>query len=244
MGEGSAPFAYYRGQAVWTRDLRDFLYRQLAIGARHRVLDVGCGDGHLTAELAAKVRETAIGCDVDEAAITAARQAYPELSFAVSQAEKLPYGDAEFDVALCHFTLLWATDPVALLAEMRRVTRPGGVVVALAEPDWGGYVQWPDLGLRELLSTALAARGADPHAGRKLRAWFAAAGLTARMGLTGGPWRGDGSSLDATWAHHRWTLEGFVDERRLRVMETKARRAIDDGTAVTHLPLAWALASR
>jgi len=239
----AASFAYYRAQAGWTRELRDHVYRRLAVGTRGRALDVGCGDGHLTAELAAKVRDTAVGCDVDAGAVAAAGAAHPELSFVVSGSEKLPFADASFDLAVCHFTLLWAADPAALLAEMRRVTRPGGAVAALAEPDWGGYLQWPNLGLRELLATALASRGADPLAGRKLPAWFTAAGMACRYGLTGGPWRGDEADLAATWDHHRWTLAGFVDERRLRVMETQARRAAADGTAVIHLPLAWAVAT-
>ncbi len=235
--------AYYASQAEWTASLRGYLYREIAIGTRHDALDVGCGGGRLTAELAAKVRGRTVGCDVDPLAVAAARAAYPNLEFVACEPTRLPAADCSFDFVGCHFTLLWAHDPVALLVEMKRVTKPGGVVVALAEPDWGGFVEWPDFGLRDLMATALAAKDADPLAGRKLRDWFVRAGLTPReVGLTGGPWYATPASLDATWAHHRWTLSGFVDERKLRVLERKARRAWEEGSRLVHLPLAWAIA--
>lgn len=236
--------AYFQAQAVWTGELRAFLYRRIAVGGRRRALDVGCGDGWLTAELATKVREEAVGCDNDETALAAARAAHPALSFVRGEPAKLPFPDGCFDLVCCHFTLLWAADPPALLAEMRRVAAPGGVVTALAEPDWGGFIEWPELGLRELLCAALAAQGAEPLAGRRLREWFGAAGLTAEIGFTAGPWRPDAAGIDTAWLHHRRTLAGFADERRLRLAERRARRAWETGERVEHLPIAWAVADQ
>jgi len=234
--------AYFDIQAAWTQNVRAFLYRKIMVGGRRRALDVGCGDGWLTAELAAKVREEAVGCDIDESRLAAARTAHPTLSFVRSESAVLPFTDRSFDLVCCHFTLLWAADPPALLAEMRRVTAPGGVVAALAEPDWGGYLEWPDLGMRELLCTALAAQGAEPLAGRQLSAWFVAAGMSAEVGITGGPWRPTAAGLDAAWLHHRRTLAGFAEERRLRLAERRARRAWETGERLEYLPIAWAVA--
>jgi ubiquinone/menaquinone biosynthesis C-methylase UbiE len=234
-----AQLAYYHRQAAWTAGLRAHLYRQTAVGTRARALDVGCGDGWLTAELAGKVRGEAVGCDLDEAALAAARAAHPGLRFVQSEPAKLPFADGAFDFVGCHFTLLWAADPVALLREMKRVAAPGGAIVLFAEPDWGGFVEWPDFGLRELLCAALAVQGADPLAGRKLTDWAAQAGLALTVGLTGGPWQPAPGDIDALWEHPHRLLDGFANERRLRVTEGKERQAWADGRRSIHLPLGW-----
>jgi hypothetical protein len=76
--------------------------------------------------------------------------------------------------------LLWLADPVRALIEMRRVTRRGGAVMALAEPDYGQRVDQPaelaELG--RLQTEALRAQGADTEIGSKLVSLFAAAGFT------------------------------------------------------------------
>lgn len=235
----TAQLAYYRRQGEWTAALRAHIYRQTAVGNRARALDVGCGEGWLTAELAGKVRGEAVGCDIDEEAILAARAAHPGLNFVCSKPAELPFADNAFDFVACHFTLLWAADPVALLAEMKRVAAPGAAIAILAEPDWSGYIEWPDFGLRELVCAALATQGADPLAGRKLAAWAAQAGLAMTVGLTGGPWQPAPGDLDALWAHHHRLLDGFANERRLRVTERKERQAWIDGRRSLHLPLGW-----
>jgi SAM-dependent methyltransferase len=238
----AAHLAHHENQARWTEALRAHVYRQIAIGTRRRALDVGCGGGWLVAELAGKVREAAVGCDIDPAMIQASREKFPQLEFVASDPARLPFADGSFDLVVCHFTLLWAADPVALLAEMKRVAAAGGAIAALAEPDWGGYLEWPDLGLRDLISAALAAEGADPTAGRKLVDWFGRAGLRAQVGVTGGPWLADEAGLDAAWAHHRLTLAGFVDEKKLRRLEALDRRAFREERRLAHLPLCWAVA--
>ncbi len=237
----AAQLAHHEHQSHWTEAIRQHVYRQVTVGTRRRALDVGCGGGWLVAELAGKVREEAIGCDVNPDLIAAAQARYPDRRFVASEPRHLPFDDASFDLVVCHFTLLWAEDPVALLAEMKRVLAPGGAVAALAEPDWGGYLEWPDLGLRALLCAALAAEGADPLAGRQLPEWFERAGLHATVGISGGPWLPDEGGLDAAWAHHRLTLAGFVDEKKLRRLEALDRRALREGRRLSHLPLCWAV---
>jgi len=74
---------------------------------------------------------------------------------------------------------------------MRRVVKPGGWVVALAEPDYGGRIDYPDqlsaLGWKQ--ASALSAQGADTNAGRKLAGWLAETGLKGiQTGLLGGQW--------------------------------------------------------
>lgn len=94
-----------------------------------RVLDVGCGPGALTAEL---VRRGASVSAVDPSGpfVAAVRDRLPGVDVRQAPAEALPYADATFDAAAAQLVVHFMADPVAGLAEMARVTRPGGPVAA------------------------------------------------------------------------------------------------------------------
>ena len=101
------------------------------VGAGQRVLDVGCGPGTLTAELVRRVGAGSVAAvDPSEPFVAAARERQPGVDVHLAAAESLPYGDDEFDAALAQLVVHFMADPVAGLAEMARVTRPGGVVAA------------------------------------------------------------------------------------------------------------------
>ena len=95
------------------------------------MLDVGCGPDALTAELARRVGPDRVSAvDPSEPFVAAAREACPGVDIRVARAEALPFGDDEFDRAAAQLVVHFMTDPVAGLAEMGRVTRPGGSVAA------------------------------------------------------------------------------------------------------------------
>lgn len=107
------------------------------VEAGRRVLDVGCGPGALTAEL---VRRDAHVSAADPSAsfVEAARARFPGVDVHLAPAERLPFGDGEFDAALAQLVVQFMDDPVAGVAEMARVTRPGGTVAACVW-DIGGH---------------------------------------------------------------------------------------------------------
>jgi SAM-dependent methyltransferase len=137
----------------------------------------------------------------------------------------LPLQTASFDLALCHFVLLWVANPVLVLHEMARVTRPGGSVLALAEPDYAGRIDYPPelecLGSRQ--RQALEQQGADPAAGRKLAGWFAEAGLAEiEVGILGSQWLAAKSA-----AQDQLEREVLISDLQDWVAEDKIKQLLD-----------------
>jgi SAM-dependent methyltransferase len=109
------------------------------IARGQRVLDVGCGPGALTAELVARVGPAAVSAvDPSEPFVAAARARNPKVNVQQAFAEQLPFPDQAFDAALAQLVVHFMSDPVAGLAEMRRVTRQDGVVAACVWDHAGG----------------------------------------------------------------------------------------------------------
>ncbi len=104
-----------------------------------RVLDVGCGPGALTAELVTRVGPEAVSAvDPSEPFVAAARARNPVVDVQQAFAEQLPFPDQVFDATLAQLVVHFMSDPRAGIAEMRRVTRRGGVVAACVWDHAGG----------------------------------------------------------------------------------------------------------
>ena len=101
------------------------------VQAGQRVLDVGCGPGALTAQLVRRVGSGAVSA-IDPAAkfVTAVRGRFPGIGVQRGVAERLPFADGTFDATLAQLGVHCMAAPGAGLAEMTRVTRPGGLVAA------------------------------------------------------------------------------------------------------------------
>jgi SAM-dependent methyltransferase len=151
------------------------------------LLDVGCGPGTITGDLAGLVAPgRVVGIDPSEevlveARAVARRAGAAKAHFEVGSVFALPFGDDTFDVVHAHQVLQHVGDPVAALVEMRRVCRPGGIVAA-RDGDYPGFRYYPD---DPELERAIAAygeltrvNGANWDAGRRLLAWAHAAGCT------------------------------------------------------------------
>jgi SAM-dependent methyltransferase len=109
------------------------------VGAGVRAIDVGCGPGALTAELAIRCGAANVAAlDPSAAFVEAARERNRDVDVRQAPAEEIPFGDDAFDFALAQLVVHFMTDPVAGLREMARVTRPGGVVAACVWDYFGG----------------------------------------------------------------------------------------------------------
>jgi ubiquinone/menaquinone biosynthesis C-methylase UbiE len=139
-----------------------------------RVLDVGCGTGGDVSAAAALGAE-AVGVDASRVMIETARVREPGARFEVADATALPFAAGSFDAVRCERLLQHLPDPATAIAEMVRVTAPGGVVLAL-EPDWRALVIG-DGPLGEDVRRRWAAAIRSPAIGGELEALLAAAGL-------------------------------------------------------------------
>jgi ubiquinone/menaquinone biosynthesis C-methylase UbiE len=151
-----------------------------------RVLDVGCGPGTITADIAPRVAPGAVvGIDPSADVIAQARRdaaGTGNVEFATGDVYALDFPDDAFDVVHAHQVLQHLPDPVGALREMRRVCKPGGVV-ACRDSDYAAFTWYPqsptlDAWLALYHEIARANRG-EPDAGRFLLAWAHAAGFSA-----------------------------------------------------------------
>jgi ubiquinone/menaquinone biosynthesis C-methylase UbiE len=247
----SSPEAWHERfvqQAQWTHSLRSYLYAQIGLESIWRVLDVGCGTGALIGELNEKIRTPIYGLDIDLARLKFARNLSLNACLTCSDAHNLPYPRNVFDVSSCHFLLLWVDNPLLVIREMKRVTRPGGAVLAFAEPDYGGRIDYPSeleqLGKMQI--SALRRQGAEPRLGRQLKSIFRAANFSrVEIGVLGGQWTspfgGEGSQLEREVLES--DLNGIIDELALEKIMDVDKNAWEIGERVLYVPTfyAWGL---
>jgi SAM-dependent methyltransferase len=115
-------------------------FAQLAgVRAGQRVLDVGCGPGELTARLVQRLGSGAVSAiDPSASFVAAIRARLPGVGVVRGVAEQLPFADRVFDAALAQLVVHFMPDAAGGLAEMARVTRPGGTVAACVWDHAGG----------------------------------------------------------------------------------------------------------
>lgn len=131
--------AYDRHIGRYGSSLAAELLRIVAPERGQRALDVGCGPGALTTALAAILGPDRVAAvDPSEAFARACRVRVPGADVRDAAAEALPFGDAEFDLVLSQLVVNFFADAPAGVREMRRVTRPGGVVGACVWDYAGG----------------------------------------------------------------------------------------------------------
>jgi SAM-dependent methyltransferase len=238
--------ARFTQQARWTQDLRRYLFQRAGIENARRVLEVGCGTGAILSELLYQIPFQA-GLDIDRTYLDLAIRNSPEAKLTQGDAYLLPYPRDFFDFTFCHFLLLWVNDPLKVLGEMRRVTRPDGAVMALAEPDYGGRIDYPDklALLGEWQIESLKRQGADPLMGRKLTGLFHKTGLeSVETGVLGGQWSEspDWAAWESEWAVLESDLKKtFQDFESWKVIKDLDKSAYEKGERVLFVPTFYAL---
>ncbi|AMD98531.1 ubiquinone biosynthesis methyltransferase UbiE [Actinomyces oris] len=194
------------------------------------LLDVGCGPASITADLTERVAPgRVVALDAAAGALEAARATLRErglseqVELTSGDVMALPFEDASFDVVHAHQVLQHLADPVGALAEMRRVTRPGGIVAVRDAvysamtwfPEPAGMEQW-----RSVYMATARANGGEPNAGSRLLSWARAAGFA------------DASASASTWcyatpADRAWQSQTWAQ----RCLTSFGPRAVELGLA-------------
>ncbi|HXQ41218.1 MAG TPA: class I SAM-dependent methyltransferase [Candidatus Udaeobacter sp.] len=134
--------AYERFLGRWTARLADAFCDFARLPPTGRALDVGCGTGSLALAMAAQRKDPVAAIDLAEpyVAFARGRAGAERIAFEIGDVRRLPFADGSFVAALAQLVLTFVGDPRAVAAEMRRVTRPGGVLGAAVWDFRGGLV--------------------------------------------------------------------------------------------------------
>lgn len=226
-------------QAAWTQPLRTYLFTRPALANPGRLLEVGCGTGAILADIDLSGVVHGLDCDLDR--LFVARRYIRTARLTCADALALPYSTGAFDITFCHFLLLWVRNPLQVLQEMKRVTRPDGAVLALAEPDYEHRLDKPETlaPLGRWQAQALRKQGADPALGRRLAALFIQAGIrVVETGTLAGQARLAPSpkERDLEWAVLEGDLAGTIPEVALQRLRKIDEQAWERNERVLHVP--------
>ncbi len=171
------------------------------------VLDIGCGPGTITADLAEIVAPgDVIAMDASTEVLQRAAALFTERGLTVrtmaADATSTGLADDCVDVVHAHQVLQHVADPVAVLSEMRRICRPGGLVAA-RDADYAAFTWYPQApsitAWLALYRQVTRANGGEPDAGRRLRSWARQAGFTD-ITSTSSTWTYASAEATAWWA--------------------------------------------
>ncbi len=163
-----------------------------------RILDLAAGTGTSSVPFAT-AGATVVPCDFSLGMLTVGKRVWPNLPFTAGDATRLPFADATFEVVTISFGLRNVADPSAALAEMRRVTRPGGrlVVCEFSAPTWApfrrAYSEYLVRALPAVARRVSSSPDAYVYLAESVRAWPDQDGLAERIAAAG--W------VDVTWTN-------------------------------------------
>jgi SAM-dependent methyltransferase len=243
---GAGAYAAFMGR--YSEPLAPLFADLAAARPGQRAVDVGCGPGALTAELAARLGPGAVcAAEPSWSFVQAVAARLPSVPVSQAVAERLPFRAGVFDLAAAQLVVHFMTDPVAGLRELGRVTRPGGTVAACV---------WDHAGGRGPLSTFWrAAVALDPAATDESGLAGARAGHLAKLCRQAGlhPVRADVLTVTASYAGfdawwQPYTLGvgpagaylASLDTGRREDLRERCRRLLPDGPAEVTAS-AWAV---
>ena len=229
-----------------------------------RVLDFGCGPGTISVGLAKAIDPGELhGVDMEESQVELARtvakmNGQENAAFHVSDVVEMPFPDGFFDIAHCHNVLMHIPDTGAVLAEVKRVLKPGGLL-ACREMICASSFTHPDFGVLEnswqMFEDLLEADDAHPQMGRELKGHVLAAGfenvrITGTFDIYSTP-------RDVAFIHafaNQWFLSPEIVEAAIKYGATTRElcdrihdayeRWKDDSSAIAGLAFGEAVASK
>jgi len=233
----TAPYAHGHHESVlrshsWRTAANSAAYLLPLLKSHMHILDIGCGPGTISVGLAKMVPDgKVIGLEyapdvLEKARAIAADKGVQNIEFVTGNVHALTYPDATFDVVHAHQVLQHLGDPVQALREMRRVTKPGGII-AVRDYDFSGMTWYPEPQALDdwldLYYRVSRSYGGEPDAGRRLKSWARQAGFEpAKVTCSTGTWCFS-TPEDIAWWSGLWADRTTSSEF--------ARRALEEGHA-------------
>jgi SAM-dependent methyltransferase len=239
-------------QAETSKEYRHKLYEKIDLKNKTRILDVGCGTGAITSDIAEITEGIVIGIDIDSEKLEVATKALsdvPNILLIKADATNLPFEDDTFDLVVFTLVIMFVKDQQKALNEMTRVTKSGGIVLATMEPDYATVINYPEDPFKEVFINCLINLDADIYAGRKLRTLFNTAGLHTTIGIdteTEYLLINDDKIRLKIFEEYFWSTEitlkndGWKDEEIRKYKQEKIRQ-IKNGLCFDFLPAFYAI---
>lgn len=237
-------------QALETAEERIPLYLEVGLKDAEKTLDIGCGSGVVTRDIARLTKGKVIGIDGSKDMIKVAKNILKNcknVELYVSCANSLPFDDNSFDVVTCNLLLMWADDPQKVVCEMARVAKREGRVLASLEPDYGGKLHWPENPKVDPIfaGNAIRKKGGDPHIGRKLRSLFVKAGLKTEIGIGNNRiWSCEEDKayyLHARDFYIKALKDAGLEQKEIDKWEYDYLKSIDEGLQLNFFPQFYAI---
>ena len=240
-------------QALETAEERLPLYLKVGLKDAHLVLDVGCGSGFVTRDIARLTKGTVVAFDGSNALLKVTHtilKDYTNTIICKGDAQALCFKENTFDLVTCNLLLMWADDPQTVVNEMARVVKPKGKILASLEPDYGGKIHWPENKKVDPLfaGEAIRKKGGDPHIGRKLRTLFVTAGLETIIGI--GNNRIWSCEEDKQYYLHsrdfyiKILKDAGLSEKEIDQWEYEYLKSLDEGVQLNFFPQFYAIGTK
>ncbi len=173
-------------QAEDSREYRHKLYAKVDLKNKQQILDIGCGTGAITLDIALSTNGQVVGIDIDEVKLQEARRNLadvPNVKIMDGNALSMPFENETFDLVVFNIVLTYIRGQQRAIKEMARVTKKGGFVLATLEPDYAARIDYPENPIGRMILQQMEELGADLCTGRKLKYLFSNAGLETEVGM-------------------------------------------------------------
>lgn len=239
-------------QADESKEYRHRLYEKVDLKNKRRILDVGCGTGAVTMDIALLTKGDVVGVDIDDGKLQKAERLLSDINntkMMKANVLDLPFENETFDLVMFNIVLMYIKDQQKAVNEMARVTRKNGIVLATLEPDYAGRIDYPENPATLLILKNMEKMGADLYTGRKLKYLFSKAGLKTEFGIdTESDYillKDDKKRLDM-FLNQFWVLEklfqkdGWTKEQ-IKKYKTDEIKRIENGLSFSFTPCFYAI---
>lgn len=235
---------HYKLQAGWLAPSRHYLYRRVGLARCRNILDLGCGSGVIGEEMRQISGRPVLGVDRDPEMAALARTLYPGNDYLAGDERLLVKKGLRFDLIALSFVLMWQERPLLFLRRLRKLLTANGTLLLLAEPDYGGRIDFPPAldFLKDIFIGHIAGAGGDPFIGRRVDSLLGRAGFRATTELAS--WLHFPTAGKGDW-EREWRfwqeLAGFSDAR-LRTIAKLEKSAAARKERLVLFPVFCALA--